>query len=358
MTQLSILLLFLLLLQTFLILTLANFNVNAMAGSVYRQKIGDGSATCPDLILFSQNGVEHPASTVTLDRVPCSGGTLQLATNPQQTSIAPGLIRYFEVNRVVGNTYFGGVFSSDVICGSRSITPQIYMLFFRPIVTFTITWEDVIGIGRPLELNSASVYTFRKNTDYMVINNRCLYIRDQEDDGSKCFPADATVEVKNKGIVPIKEVQRGDLVKVVNGKYSPIFAFTHHDSNVIYKRFVTVRSDGGHVFTATEGHFVKVNRQFLPLETIKVGDQMIDSKNQLVNITSILHGVSGTGLYNPQTLDGTIIVNGLVASTYTTAVDYITAHALLTPMRAVFKHVSLNWMRKLPFIASSILAYK
>lgn len=42
------------------------------------------------------------------------------------------------------------------------------------------------------------------------------------------------------------------------------------------------------------------------------------------------------GLYNPQTLDGRIVVNGIIASTYTTAVIPEAAHALLTPLRCLF----------------------
>lgn len=43
------------------------------------------------------------------------------------------------------------------------------------------------------------------------------------------------------------------------------------------------------------------------------------------------------GLYNPQTTDGSIVVDGVVVSTYTEAVGPPSAHALLTPVRALFK---------------------
>ena len=47
------------------------------------------------------------------------------------------------------------------------------------------------------------------------------------------------------------------------------------------------------------------------------------------------------GLYNLQTLHGDVVVGGLRASTYTTAVDPAVAHRLLWPLRAVFEAVGV-----------------
>jgi hypothetical protein len=47
--------------------------------------------------------------------------------------------------------------------------------------------------------------------------------------------------------------------------------------------------------------------------------------------------VRGVGLYNPQTLHGDIVVDGVRASTYTEAVDPVFAHAVLAPVRAVYR---------------------
>lgn len=45
--------------------------------------------------------------------------------------------------------------------------------------------------------------------------------------------------------------------------------------------------------------------------------------------------VEKEGLYNPQTVHGDIVVDGIVASVYTEAVQPRVAHAMLAPMRAV-----------------------
>jgi hypothetical protein len=52
--------------------------------------------------------------------------------------------------------------------------------------------------------------------------------------------------------------------------------------------------------------------------------------------------VEATGLYNPQTIHGDIVVDGIVASTYTTAVDPQVAHGLLAPLRVLYSWLSIS----------------
>lgn len=47
--------------------------------------------------------------------------------------------------------------------------------------------------------------------------------------------------------------------------------------------------------------------------------------------------VKGLGLFNPQTMDGNIVVDGVVVSTFTQSLDALTAHGLLSPLRALFR---------------------
>lgn len=46
--------------------------------------------------------------------------------------------------------------------------------------------------------------------------------------------------------------------------------------------------------------------------------------------------VAGKGLYNPQTVLGDIVVDGFLATTYTSAAKAEVAHALLAPVRAAY----------------------
>jgi hypothetical protein len=52
--------------------------------------------------------------------------------------------------------------------------------------------------------------------------------------------------------------------------------------------------------------------------------------------------VLATGLYNPQTLQGDVVVDNVRASTYTTAVEPAFAHAVLTPLRAAYSALGFS----------------
>ena len=45
----------------------------------------------------------------------------------------------------------------------------------------------------------------------------------------------------------------------------------------------------------------------------------------------------GDGLYNPHTMDGDIVVNGIKTSTYTAAIEPSLAHSLLWPVRMLYR---------------------
>ena len=54
-----------------------------------------------------------------------------------------------------------------------------------------------------------------------------------------------------------------------------------------------------------------------------------------VRITAVAAEIA-TGLYNPHTLNGDIMVNGVKTSTYTAAVAPTLAHAALWPVRMLY----------------------
>jgi hypothetical protein len=68
---------------------------------------------------------------------------------------------------------------------------------------------------------------------------------------------------------------------------------------------------------------------------VKTGDELKFSNGAHSTVVSVSKTVQ-TGLFNPQTLQGDISVNGIVASTYTTAVSPVLRDAWLTPLRMVY----------------------
>lgn len=156
---------------------------------------------------------------------------------------------------------------------------------------------------------------------------------EEEDGESVCFPASATVELENGSLKYMDEIELGDHIKVASGEFSPVFMFSHKNAEVDYS-FVIVTTVSGESLRLTKGHYLYVNCQLVAAKAIRAGDALT-TENGLTTVATVSTTVD-TGLYNPQTVHGDIIVNGIVTSTYTTTVEVKTAHSLLVPIRALF----------------------
>ena len=166
-----------------------------------------------------------------------------------------------------------------------------------------------------------------------------------------CFPAHATVQTE-RGAVRMDKLKVGDSVLVANGRYSPVFMFTHKLSSV-QSTFVRLRASSGHVIELSPSHYIYLNGRLAASHMAVVGDRLVlsDETNAVVSeVTS----VNGYGLFNPQTLHGDIVVNGVKASTYTTAVQPWFAHALLAPVRLVYNRLGMSML----FAEGGLSAYK
>lgn len=162
----------------------------------------------------------------------------------------------------------------------------------------------------------------------------------EEDDGSVCFPIKARVEVRGVGLRSMGELKTGDLVRVGEREYSPVFMWTHRDYGYRGGKYVSVVMDGGARLTATTGHIVYVwgcdgcEREAVDIEVVDVGLLMWVVGEGLREVVEVSRG-PGEGLFNPQTLDGDIVVDGVVVTCYTKYVPMPLAHAALAPLRAV-----------------------
>lgn len=137
--------------------------------------------------------------------------------------------------------------------------------------------------------------------------------------------------------VPILQLQIGQRVLVQNGQFSFVFASTHNDSNnVIPRHFVQLKTRQGFRLTLSASHYVPIVTNGMKLAAdVLIGDSVMLWNGSTDEVISSQR-VWKTGLHNPQTLEGTIVVDGVVASTFTSAVEPITATALLTPIRSLF----------------------
>lgn len=169
-----------------------------------------------------------------------------------------------------------------------------------------------------------------------------------------CFPADATVTLSSGLTRTMAELKVGDEVLVGAGNtFSRVFMFTHRlspqsmtlsriaataqkaDAPARAYEFVQLETSAKHTAILTASHFLYINNELAPAANARVGDclQLADGKQaEIVRIST----VRKPGLYNPQTLHGDIVVNGIVTSTYTTAVRPVLAHQCLLPLRTLY----------------------
>lgn len=157
---------------------------------------------------------------------------------------------------------------------------------------------------------------------------------EDDDDGSACFPSSATVELVDGSTVAMSELSIGDVVKVGPNEFSRVFMFTHKMSDTVNK-FVKLTTSSGKQLTLTGGHYIYADGSLTAASNVVVGAELRLGNGGVDKVVSIQAG-KDSGLYNPQTTHGDIVVNGVVSSTYTTAVEPSFAHAILAPFRSLY----------------------
>lgn len=157
----------------------------------------------------------------------------------------------------------------------------------------------------------------------------------QTDNANKnCFPSSATVQLEDGNVKTMDRLQLGDRILVATGAYSDVLMFTHRLNGTV-NDFIRLSTSTGAQLSLTSGHFIYANGALVAADTIKAGDELELAPGGRSTVASVTR-VAERGLYNPQTLSGDIAVNGIRASTYTTAVRPMVAHSLLAPARLAY----------------------
>eukprot|EP00173_Palmaria_palmata_P003836 Plantae.Rhodophyta-Palmaria_palmata.ctg422.p1 GENE.Plantae.Rhodophyta-Palmaria_palmata.ctg422~~Plantae.Rhodophyta-Palmaria_palmata.ctg422.p1 ORF type:complete len:211 (-),score=13.13 Plantae.Rhodophyta-Palmaria_palmata.ctg422:96-728(-) len=154
-----------------------------------------------------------------------------------------------------------------------------------------------------------------------------------------CFPASSTVELGSGDVIPISVLRIGDTVKTGLNSVSEVVLFSHRERNSMHN-FVQITVETGQTVTLSSGHYIHVGShgQIVPAENVEIGDLLLLAGSGLWSPVSKKTRVRAAGLYNPHTIDGNVAVNGIVASTYTTAVHPRFAHlALMAPVRWIYR---------------------
>lgn len=178
---------------------------------------------------------------------------------------------------------------------------------------------------------------------------------DSEDGDAKCFHSTGLVELEAGGTKTMADLSVGDRVKVGAHQFSEVFLFTHQDA-AAESVFVNVTTQSGHHIVVTPGHYLFADGGLIDSSDVSVGDMLSLGDGGASAVVSVSM-IDGTGLFNPQTLDGSIVVNGVKASTFTTAISPNVARTLLSPLRALYSlfGVSASGFERSSAISSSVV---
>ena len=167
--------------------------------------------------------------------------------------------------------------------------------------------------------------------------------------GGGCFPPSATVYTRNSSSpVVIKNLQIGDDVLAMNADgqllYSPIIAFLDRvPSSVI--NYIQIMTESNHKLLVTASHLMFTNDSIKPLyaSDISLGDYIftLDANNNVKHSKVIqITTKTAIGKYAPLTAEGTIIVDGVLASCYANVIaEQSDIHALFAPLRLLHNFV-------------------
>eukprot|EP00168_Porphyra_purpurea_P003265 TRINITY_DN1389_c0_g2_i10.p1 TRINITY_DN1389_c0_g2~~TRINITY_DN1389_c0_g2_i10.p1 ORF type:complete len:484 (+),score=152.57 TRINITY_DN1389_c0_g2_i10:463-1914(+) len=284
------------------------------------------------------------------------------AEDANLASFVGRLFRYL-VNKISDQRVkVGASTENDRECGRREVEGRTF------IAAANVSEATSIGLGSGLSLGVGRyliTYTLESNPASAFDNPLCIYSgladgvaaggsngggNGSPNSGSEavCFPAAATVELDSGATVAMADLAIGDRVRVAAGTgpaaFSEVFTFTHRKRTGLHP-FVTATTASGHSLSTSPGHYVYVNGGLAPMQSVRVGDALDVAAAGVHSRVVAVATADQAGLFNPQTLAGDIVVGGVRASTYTTAVAPRLAAALLSPLRGLYRAgVTGGWL--------------
>lgn len=165
-------------------------------------------------------------------------------------------------------------------------------------------------------------------------------------ESGECFAGHNLVLIKQKGLIHISDVKVNYDVLAVDSRgtlfYDKVYLISHADRNdeVIFLRLSTKY---GKVLFISPNHLLPINdlSNLVPAKNVHVGDILFSVKGGVIatdEITSTSYQKC-KGAFCPMTINGTIVVSGVVASCFTTFVNPGLAQALLFPFRVMFSYL-------------------
>jgi len=169
-----------------------------------------------------------------------------------------------------------------------------------------------------------------------------------------CFASMAKTMVRGKGMVAMKDLSVGDCVMTASGKFQTVYAMDHfHRSKPteFLRIHTTMTNEQPLELTSLHMVFLEGKLDPIPASLVMVGDGIATLASGESHTVTKIDKVVRNGFYNALTADGTIVVDGVVASTYASLTgkehigvggmqfmsqhDFV--HSAVTPIRVVCK---------------------
>ena len=240
-------------------------------------------------------------------------------------SVGAGVAYYRELDTTYGISYrfgLGGlietVFDIDVDTGFSYETSDQSTSIIAVYVGIDIGVE--IGFSA-LSFTETHGYVDEKSDSWTDIP-------EEWDNTESCFPGDARVTLESGASKRMDALELGDVVQTVDAatgvrSFAPVYLFGHRDPSAS-SEMVLITTSSGEVHTLSKGHFLPVGVSWAAREMVRAADVVTnmtlfvaDSSGapSLAKVVSV-DRARKTGLFNPFTRDGIIVVNGIVASEY------------------------------------------
>lgn len=166
-----------------------------------------------------------------------------------------------------------------------------------------------------------------------------------------CFPGSAKVLLRSGEEKLMSELQVGDVILSRPGKtprYSQVHMFSHREAKGSHSMIRLVTADGQRLVLSPL-HYIMVRtdnetKVMKTAEKIAPGDRVYTiaawKDGSYVVRTDVVQ--TSSGLYNPHTLDGEIVVNGVWTSCYTASLHPVLSHVALGLFRWVYTVSSID----------------
>ena len=166
-----------------------------------------------------------------------------------------------------------------------------------------------------LDKNSPTVYTRVSNYKTWIAAQICSLSSKKPTSCSApkfCFSGETTVQVKNKGTLPMKALEIGDeVLAAAAGKYEKVYSFGHRHESVTATFLQFLPS----TLEISRDHMVLVQGKYVPASAVQVGDHLESGSGDVIMVEAI-HTVTRSGVYAPFTSSGSIVVSNIKASNY------------------------------------------